>query len=142
MLAAADAIYAIARTEMDRQGLTRYLDAVWAVIAEANRYFAAEEPWVKKKTDPERMATVLYVTAECVRQFAILVQPVMPESASKLLDLLAIPARARAFAALGAAGRLTPGATIPEPQGVFPRYVDPTDDAAAGKPDKGKSTKA
>jgi methionyl-tRNA synthetase len=90
-----------------------------------NRYFAAEEPWAKKKSDPARMATILYVAAECVRQFAILALPVMPESATKLLDLIAVPAEARTFASLGSKGRLAPGTKIPEPQGVFPRYVDP-----------------
>jgi methionyl-tRNA synthetase len=125
ILEAADALYGLARREMDRQAITKYLDAVWNVVADANRYFAAEEPWAKKKTDPARMATILYVTAECVRQFAILVQPVMPESAAKLLDLLAVPAEARTFAHLGAAGRLKAGTPILEPQGVFPRYVDP-----------------
>ena len=125
ILEATDALYELARREMDRQAITRYLDAVWNVVAEANRYFAAEEPWAKKKTDPARMATILYVTAECVRQFAILTLPVMPESATKLLDLLAVPAEARTFANLGAAGRLKAGTPIPEPQGVFPRYVDP-----------------
>lgn len=125
ILNATDALYEAARGEMDRQAITKYLDAVWAVVAEANRYFAAEEPWAKKKTDPARMATILYVTAECVRQFAILAQPVMPESAAKLLDLLAVPPEARTFASLGSAGRLKAGAAVPEPQGVFPRYVDP-----------------
>ncbi|PPC99642.1 MAG: methionine--tRNA ligase [Hyphomicrobium sp.] len=145
LLAATDAIYATARSEMDRQAITRYLDAVWTVIADANRYFAAEEPWAKKKTDPERMNTILYVTAECVRQFAILVQPAMPELTEKLLDLLAVDARHRSFASLGDASRLTPDTLIPEPQGVFPRYVDPSEAAAsagAAKPSgqkKGKS---
>ncbi|RUO98814.1 methionine--tRNA ligase [Hyphomicrobium sp.] len=125
ILSATDGLYVASRAEMDRQAVTRYLDAVWAVIADANRYFAAEEPWAKKKTDPARMATILYVTAECVRQFALLIQPVMPDSAAKLLDLLAIPAEARTFVSLGAAGRLKPGTKIPEPQGVFPRYVAP-----------------
>ena len=125
LLTSTDALYASARSEMDRQAITKYLDAVWAVMADANRYFAAEEPWAKKKTDPKRMETILYVTAECVRQFAILAQPAMPESAGKLLDLLAVPHAARSFAALGPAGRLSAGTAIPEPQGVFPRYVDP-----------------
>jgi methionyl-tRNA synthetase len=127
-----DALYAIARSEMDRQALTKYLDAVWSVISDANQYFAAQEPWAKKKTDPVRMNTILYVTAECVRQFAILAQPAMPDLAPKLLDALVIPAAARSFASLGPKGRLTPGTPIPEPQGVFPRYVDP------GEPPKGK----
>ncbi len=91
-MTATDALYEAARGEMDRQNVTKYLDAVWSVVAEVNRYFAAEEPWAKKKTDPARMATILYVTAECVRQFAILAQPVMPECAAKLLDLLAVAA--------------------------------------------------
>jgi methionyl-tRNA synthetase len=130
ILAAADSLYAKARAEMNTQGVTRYLDHVWSVIADANRYFAAEEPWAKKKTDPARMETVLYVTAELVRQFAVLIQPVMPESAGKLLDLLAVAQDNRAFVALGAAGRLAGGTPIPEPQGVFPRYVGPAEEAA------------
>jgi methionyl-tRNA synthetase len=125
ILSATDSLYVIARAEMDRQAVTKFLDAVWAVIADANRYFAAEEPWAKKKTDPARMATILYVTAEAVRQFAILVQPVMPESAAKLLDLLGVSPDERTFAYLGEKGRLKAGARIPEPQGVFPRYVEP-----------------
>ena len=134
ILAAADALYGETRAAMDKQAVTRYLDAVWSVIADANRYFAAEEPWAKKKTDPKRMETILYVTAEIVRQFGILAQPVMPELAGKLLDLL-LPAdgESRAFAKLGEAGRLVPGTPIPEPQGVFPRYVDP-DEAAKAPP--------
>ena len=140
LLSATDALYKTARAEMDRQAITKYLDAVWAVVADANRYFAAEEPWAKKKTDPRRMETILYVTAEVVRQFAILAQPVMPESCAKLLDLLAVPADGRTFAALGVAGRLASGVAIPEPQGVFPRYVDPAE-AAGQAPPKGSAQK-
>ncbi len=130
MIAAADGLYDKCREEMATQGITRYLDQVWAVIAEANRYFAAEEPWVKKKSDPKRMETILYVTAELVRQFAILIQPVMPERGGKLLDQLAEPADRRNFAALGKAGRLVGGTAIAEPQGLFPRYVDPSEEVA------------
>jgi methionyl-tRNA synthetase len=143
ILSATDALYAEARAAMDKQAVTRYLDAVWVVIADANRYFAAEEPWAKKKTDPKRMETILYVTAEIVRQFGVLAQPVMPELAGKLLDLL-VPAgaEARRFATLGAAGRLVPGTPIPEPQGVFPRYVDPEEQQKPQPPPKPKKGKA
>ena len=53
ILAAADGLYAKAREAMDRQGIKHYLDAVWAVVADANRYFAGEEPWAKRKTEPQ-----------------------------------------------------------------------------------------
>ncbi|HJZ43500.1 MAG TPA: methionine--tRNA ligase, partial [Hyphomicrobiaceae bacterium] len=124
ILGAADALYGKAREAMDRQGIKHYLDAVWAVVADANRYFAGEEPWAKRKTDPARMNTILYVTAEVVRQVAILAAPVVPTAAGKLLDGLG-QADARTFRSLGEAGRLRAGTAIPPPAGVFPRYVEP-----------------
>jgi methionyl-tRNA synthetase len=125
ILAQADGMLALARTAMATQQIHQALNAVWAVVAEANRYFAGEAPWALAKTDPARQKTVLYVTAEVVRQIAILAQPVMPDSAGKLLDSLGIPHEitSRDFAALGA--RIKPGTTLPPPVGVFPRYVEP-----------------
>jgi methionyl-tRNA synthetase len=145
LLGAADALYAKVREAMDKQALTKYLDAVWAVVGDANRYFAAEEPWAKKKTDPKRMETILYVAAEIVRQVAILAQPVTPDAAAKLLDYLGQPAEGRTFSALGEAGRLVPGIELPEPSGVFPRYVAPEaegGDKPEPKPKKDKANKA
>jgi len=124
ILAEADAMIGAARTAMATQQIHHWLNAVWAVVAEANRYFAGEAPWALAKTDPARQRTVLYVTAEVVRQVAILAQPVMPESAARLLDSLGIPADARDFAALGGATRIAPGTVLPTPTGIFPRYVD------------------
>ena len=43
---------------------------------------------VRAAADQDRFRTVLYVTLEVVRIAALLVQPVMPASAAKLLDLL------------------------------------------------------
>ena len=54
---------------------------------------------------------------------ALLIQPVMPDSASRLLDLLGQPEDSRDFAAL--ATRLVPGTALPAPSGVFPRYEAP-----------------
>ncbi|WP_295810631.1 methionine--tRNA ligase [uncultured Nitratireductor sp.] len=132
ILARADALHGLCREAMATQQIHQALNAVWSVVAEANRYFAAAEPWALRKTDPVRMETVLYVTAEVVRQVAILAQPAMPASAAKLLDLLAVPEQGRGFATLGASGRLTAGTALPPPAGVFPRYVDSEDDKKAG----------
>ncbi|MBB4302481.1 methionyl-tRNA synthetase [Rhodobium orientis] len=126
ILAQTDALLEKCRAAMDRQEIHLALGEVWQVVGEANRYFAAQEPWALKKTDPERMGTVLYVTAEIIRQVAILAQPVMPTSSEKLLDLLALGAEERTFATLGAAGRLKAGTELPKPQPVYPRYVDET----------------
>ncbi len=80
---------------IDDFAIHRALEIIWALVADANRYFAGEEPWAHKKTNPKRMETILYVTAEVTRQIAILVQPVMPESAGRLLDQLGVPRRCR-----------------------------------------------
>jgi methionyl-tRNA synthetase len=124
ILAAADGCLSRVTGAIDEFAIHRALETIWAVVADANRYFAGEEPWAHKKTNPKRMETILYVTAEVLRQIAILVQPVMPSSAAKLLDQLGVPQNARDFAALRPDGRLKPGTTLPPPQAVFPRHVE------------------
>ncbi len=131
MLAAADALHAKAQAAMAEQQIGTMLSAVFEVVADANRYFAAQEPWALRKSDPERFESVLYVTAEVIRQVGILLQAVMPDSAARLLDLLAIPHEAREFSRLGPEGRLRPGSALPAPVGIFPRYVEPDAPAAA-----------
>jgi methionyl-tRNA synthetase len=127
ILAEADAMIGAARTAMATQQIHQWLNAVWSVVAEANRYFAGEAPWALARTDPARQGTVLYVTAEVIRQIAILTQPVMPAASEKLLDSLGIlHGEARMFAALGGQTRIAPGTVLPAPQAVFPRYVEPT----------------
>ncbi|HET9716418.1 MAG TPA: methionine--tRNA ligase [Pseudolabrys sp.] len=125
ILAAADAMIGTARECMKTQQLHQVLNCVWSVVADANRYFASEAPWALAKTNPGRQGTVLYVTAEVLRQIAILVQPFVPMSAARLLDLLGTPTEARDFAALGPQGRIKAGTIMPPPSPVFPRYVEP-----------------
>ncbi|RBP16865.1 methionyl-tRNA synthetase [Roseiarcus fermentans] len=134
MLARADALIGEARRHMANFQIHLYVAAVFEVVAEANRYFANAEPWKLAKSDRARMALVLYVTIETLRIAATLLQPVMPGSMAKLLDLLAVPPEARTFAALetgeaagrlDAPNRLEPGRALPAPSAVFPRYVEP-----------------
>jgi methionyl-tRNA synthetase len=125
ILASADGMIGVTREHMKTQQLHQVLNAVWSVVANANRYFASEEPWAKAKTDPKRQGTILYVTAEVLRQVAILAQPFMPKSMANMLDQLAIPDGERDFAALTPDRRIKPGATLPPPKAVFPRYVEP-----------------
>jgi methionyl-tRNA synthetase len=136
LMAAADAMYATARAGMDTQAIKAWLDCVWAVIGDADRYFASEKPF-DKTLSLERKGSILYTTAEVVRQIAILSLPAMPEKAAAVLDLLAVPADARTFAHLGPVGRLAPGTTLPPPVGIFPRYVPP--EAADAPTSKGKT---
>ena len=107
---------------LDVQAFNRALEAVWTVISEANVYIDAQAPWTLKKTDPERMASVLYTVIETVRRVTLILQPVMPESTAKLLDLVGQPVDKRDFA--GLEDWLVSGTSLPKPEGVFPRYVE------------------
>ncbi len=124
LLAMAEAALTNARTEMAVQNIHVALGEIIAVSSEANRYFDTQAPWTLRKTDEARFATVLYVTVEVIRRIAMLLQPFIPESAGKVLDLMAIPSEKRTFEFAGHAGALVAGTELPAPSGVFPRYVE------------------
>ena len=128
LLEAAYAVLGEVRTEFDQQAFHRGLEAIWKVVGDANRYVDAQAPWALRKTDPDRMATVLYVLAETIRHLGILIQPIMPEAAARMLDQMAIASDSRSFSHLGPDHALVAGTALPKPEPVFPRYVD--EDAA------------
>lgn len=122
-----EAVYALpekARTAMTHYALHTMLADIWRVVGDANRYFASEEPWTKRKSDADRFATILYVTAETLRVLGLMAQPVMPVSAAKLLDLLAVPEDKRSFAHATREAALSAGTVLPPPAPIFPRYVE------------------
>jgi methionyl-tRNA synthetase len=125
MLAEVDALPGKARAAMQDFGLHLALAEIWAVVADANRYFASQEPWALRKTDPARMETVLSVTAEVLRAVGILALAFVPGAASKLLDLLGVSPEDRLLACVGASHRLRQGTPLMQPEPIFPRYVEP-----------------
>jgi len=122
MMAGALGLLKDVRNALSDQQFHKALEAIWHIVSEANKYVDEQAPWTLRKTDPARMATVLYVLLEVIRRLAFVVQPFMPGSMAKLLDQLAVPTDARDFAALET--RLKPGTPLPKPEGVFPRFVE------------------
>ena len=110
-----------AQKAMDEQLVHEATGAIIAALSSANNYFAGQEPWALKKTDPERMATVLYVTADTVRRLTIPMLAFVPASAARLLDQLGVPAENRTLADSKMPGLLAAGTELPVPQGVFAR---------------------
>jgi methionyl-tRNA synthetase len=124
LLGAAAGLLEQVRVHIDRQTFHEALEEIWKVIRAANSYIDRQAPWALAKTDRTRMASVLRVLVDTIRVVATLLQPVMPGSMARMLDQLGVPADLRTFAAL--ATPLTDGVALPPPQGVFPRYVEPT----------------
>lgn len=127
ILAAAAALLEQSRTAYQVQDFHGSLEKIWHVLGDTNAYFAEQAPWVLRKTDVPRMETVLYVTLEVLRMVSLLVQPVMPDAAAKLLDVLgqgtSVDDAVRQFSAF--ATPLVPGTVLPAPAPIFPKYEEP-----------------
>lgn len=113
---------------VETQELHKYCVVLWEVVGAANRYVDYQAPWALKRVDPARMKTVLYVLAETLRYVGILVKPIMPASADKILDALSVSSEKRTFAHLSVLDALKPGAYLPAPVAIFPRIQDEIDD--------------
>lgn len=127
LIAEVDEALAAAQKAMDEQLVHEATGALIAALSSANNYFAGQEPWALKKTDPARMATVLYVTADTVRRIAIPMLAFVPASAARLLDQLAVPADQRTLLAALNANSLLTNTDLPVPQGVFARLEKPAE---------------
>ncbi len=110
------------RERLERQAFGEALEDVWRVVRAANGYIDRQAPWALRKTDTDRMATVLRVLADVLRVVATVLQPFMPDSMARMLDQLGVACAARDLAAL--AIPLADGTALPPPQGVFPRYIE------------------
>lgn len=66
------------------------LQAVWELVSQANKYIVVNEPWALAKDDSkqDRLTTVLYNLVESLRFLALVLGPVMPETASKMAESL------------------------------------------------------
>ncbi|MBB5372390.1 methionine--tRNA ligase [Acidocella aromatica] len=109
------------RAAMDRLAFNEALDATWRVIRAADAYIDHQAPWTLRKSDTDRMNTVLYTLASVLRSVGVVLQPFMPETMGKLLDYLGV-GEDRSLTILEA--RLAEGTALPAPSGLFPRVVE------------------
>ena len=87
-----------------------------------NKYLADTEPWKVVKTDPERVKTILNIALQITANVAIAIEPFMPFSARKILDMLAI--EKFGWESLGSMELLAAGHTIGEAQLLFEKIED------------------
>eukprot|EP00597_Dinobryon_sp_UTEXLB2267_P001728 CAMPEP_0170061286 /NCGR_PEP_ID=MMETSP0019_2-20121128/2905_1 /TAXON_ID=98059 /ORGANISM="Dinobryon sp., Strain UTEXLB2267" /LENGTH=588 /DNA_ID=CAMNT_0010267067 /DNA_START=208 /DNA_END=1977 /DNA_ORIENTATION=- len=91
LLAAKEQLLPAIRVCLAQQNMKGVCDAIIDVAKMGNRYIDLQAPWHLLKNDVPRMHTVLYVLVELLRCTSILLEPVMPASCSRLLDLLGVP---------------------------------------------------
>ncbi len=120
------------RREFDKFLIHKALEDIVRLVNEANAYIDHQAPWTLKKEDPARMNTVLYVLAETIRCIALMMQPVTPESAARMLDQLQVPEGERDFSYVSADHMIKAGTRLEKPEGIFPRIVEEEPQQAAG----------
>ena len=102
-----------------------------------NKYLADTEPWKVIKTDPERVKTILYVALQITANTAIAIEPFMPFSSAKILQMLAVDKFG--WERLGAVDLIPAGHEIGEPELLFEKIED---DVIQRQLDKLEATKA
>ncbi len=75
---------------IDKQNLNEYIKMVVNFSFEANKYFNDSEPWSFKKTDQDRMNTILVTIVEQIKNISILLNPIIPISTKKVLEAINI----------------------------------------------------
>ena len=75
--------------EIDSQNLNNYMNFIQEQLFTANKYFNDQEPW-NKKNDIKRLNSIIYVSLELIRKISILLYPVIPDTALKVLSLFNI----------------------------------------------------
>jgi methionyl-tRNA synthetase len=112
-----------------QQGVEAWLQACFA----CNAYIDTQAPWALRKTDPERMETVLATLYICIAQLAVAIEPVIPASSARLLDTMGIALDLRTYEAIGShwySPLAESGFKIESPQPLFPRLEMPEDAAS------------
>jgi methionyl-tRNA synthetase len=123
----AETIASISRMEeaMVTEQLHEATAELIAALSAANLYFAEQAPW-GRKDDLPRMGAILATTADVVRRCAIAALPFVPDAASRMLDLLAVPGGERLLQhALDPDAGVAAGTMLPPPEPVFRKFETP-----------------
>lgn len=130
------------RKAMEDLAFSRAIESLWRLLAEANQYLVAREPWklIKSEGATSKLSRILWNGLEAVRIVATGLQPFMPKVAPQVLAAVGTATPPRSFDALAWGGTPT-GAELPEPVPLFPR-IDKEAYLAEGRKEEGMETAA
>jgi len=81
--------------DMDKQDLNNYIRKVVEFSFNSNKYFNDLQPWSLKKTNLDRMNTILFTIVLQIKNICILLNPIIPISSDKILDIMNIKKKDR-----------------------------------------------
>ena len=109
------------RVDMDNLSAPDALVDIFKIIQRANKYIDETMPWaLNKEGNKERLATVMYVLAECIRFAATLLTPFIPTTAATIFEKLGVKAPT-SFAKLKSFGQIKVGTNVTKGANLFDR---------------------
>ena len=131
LISIAEALPGAVEKQMDALQFSQALTEIWKLVGECNKYIDITQPWVlgKSEDQKERLGTVLYVLAECVRFISALIRPFMPSTPDRINAQLGITQDLTTWDSLKAFGALPAGTQVKKGEALYPR-IDVAKEAA------------
>ncbi len=143
LIAHFEALPGIVEEQMNKLQFSVALAEIWKLIGECNKYIDITQPWVlcKDEATLPRLATVMYVLAECIRAIGVYIQPTMPSTPERIWQQLGVTDDAlKTWQSVQKFGQLKPGTVVKKGAALFPR-VDIKKELEAMAADKEKAEK-
>ena len=125
--ATANALAATVEKDMDALQFSVALTDIWKLVGDCNKYIDATDPWVlaKDEANKERLGTVMYHLAECVRIVAVLIGPFMPNTPARIFQQLGVNEPELMTWDSLSFGGLKAGTKVTKGEALFPRIDIP-----------------
>jgi methionyl-tRNA synthetase len=114
-------LQALVEKEMETLQFSKALEAIWGLIAQANRYIEESKPWVLAKKERQKLSVKLYILAETIRLIALFIAPFMPETAQEIHKQLGISLEDKGQRLSYQWGLLKPFTKVAKGKALFPR---------------------
>ncbi|MFA5029232.1 MAG: methionine--tRNA ligase [Patescibacteria group bacterium] len=117
-----DIIWQEYEAAMENFGLDKAVETIKKLNSLADGYIEKNQPWSLAKTDSEKLETIIYSLLETIRQLAVMIYPLMPNTAEKIFSGLGLGDwKKLAFSELRASRMLAPGTKVNKGEPLFPR---------------------
>ena len=104
---------------MENQELNLYIKEVINFSFNSNKYFNDLEPWKLKKSNLNRMNTVLYCVLNQIKSISILLYPIIPNSIEKTFSVFGLKKEDITISNAGDLKLLKPGSIIKKSNILF-----------------------
>ena len=106
---------------MNKFRIADAMDEIWAIVRRSNKYIDETMPWAlaKDEAQKDRLATVLYNLLESIRYVAVMLQPMMPQTAE--LIFASLNTNLNTWESVADFGGLATGEKVGEAKPMFAR---------------------